>query len=175
MLTACATALALLLLGDFVATFGYHVPEHVFGKFHTLVHHSPNRSFVRYALRTGQPWALVDGFFSAFPYLMWVPLLWHWSPWGVGLGLGLAQGHVIWRHRFPPAHHTPLWLQRLCICCGITTPERHWQHHRYAHRAFGDIFSFYGKPAEWWLGWLYGVKRRSFGTAEEVSRRSPSP
>ena len=29
----------LLIIGDFLSTFFYHVPEHVFGKFHTLVHH----------------------------------------------------------------------------------------------------------------------------------------
>jgi hypothetical protein len=159
-LKALTAAGLLLLLGDFVATFCYHVPEHVFGKFHSLVHHSPNRSFVRYALRTRQPLALVDGFFSAFPYLVFIPWLWRLSPVGVALGLSLAGCHVIWRHRFPPRHHTPDWLQTLCCYCGITTPERHWQHHRYAHRAFGDIFSFYGQPAEMWLTWLRWVKRR---------------
>ena len=53
-----ATASLLLLLGDFVATFCYHVPEHVFGKFHSIVHHSPKRSFIRYAIKNRQPIAL---------------------------------------------------------------------------------------------------------------------
>jgi hypothetical protein len=153
-------ALLLLLLGDFGATFGYHVPEHVFGKFHSIVHHSPKRSFIRYAIRTRQPIALLDGFLSAFPYFAFIPLLWQISPWGVGLGLMLAEAHVIWRHQFSPHYHTPLWLQQVCRVFCITTPERHWIHHRYAHRAFGDIFTFYGKPAELWLKRLRWFKKR---------------
>lgn len=155
-----AAAYLLLLLGDFVATFGYHVPEHVFGKFHCLVHHSPHRSFVRYAWRNRQPIALLDGFLSAFPYFALMPLLWHVSPWGVGLGLILAESHVIWRHQFAPSYQTPRWLQRVCKLLCITTPERHWIHHRFAHRAFGDIFTFYGKPAELWLKYLRRVRQQ---------------
>lgn len=154
----------LLLIGDFIATFCYHVPEHVFGKFHNIVHHSPNRSFVRYAFKNRQPLALVGGFCSALPYLVAIPLLWGWSPWGIGLGLALAEGHVLWRHRFPPKHHTPPWLQTLCKYCGITTPERHWIHHRYGYQAFGDIFSFYHRPAALWLVWLRWVKRQGTST-----------
>ncbi|MEM9119293.1 MAG: sterol desaturase family protein [Cyanobacteria bacterium P01_D01_bin.6] len=153
-------AALLLLLGDFVATFCYHVPEHVFGKFHSLVHHSPRRSFVRYAIKNRQPIALVDGFFSAFPYLIFIPWLWMLSPWGVGLGLVLAELHVIWRHRFFPTKPRPAWLNQVCQRLCITTPERHWIHHQYANRAFGDIFSFYGQPAEWWLRHLRRLKRR---------------
>ncbi|WP_008312125.1 sterol desaturase family protein [Leptolyngbya sp. PCC 6406] len=169
---ALAAAGLLLLLGDFVATFCYHVPEHVFGKFHNIVHHSPRRSFVRYALRTRQPLALLDGFCSALPYFAFVPLLWLLSPWGIALGLLLAEGHVIWRHRFPPQYCTPDWLKILCRWIGITTPERHWIHHRYGYRAFGDIFSFYGKPAEMWLIWLRWVKRKGLASGTEAS---PAP
>ena len=155
-----AAAGLLLLLGDFVATFGYHVPEHVFGKFHSIVHHSPRRSFVRYAIRTRQPIALIDGFLSAFPYFAFIPVLWQISPAGVFLGLILAESHVIWRHQFSPTYRTPAWLKTLCKICCITTPERHWIHHRYAYRAFGDIFTFYGKPAELWLKRLRWAKQR---------------
>lgn len=154
------SALLLLLLGDFVATFVYHVPEHVFGKFHSIVHHSPNRSFVSYAIRMRQPMALVDGFLSAFPYLAFIPLLWLISPWGVGLGLVLAELHVIWRHQFHPSYRTPTWLVKLCKIFCITTPERHRLHHRYAHRAFGDIFTFYDQPAQHWLRHLRTHKKR---------------
>jgi hypothetical protein len=36
-------------------------------------------------------------------------MLWHLSPWGIALGLGLAEGHVIWRHQFPaPISHPPM-------------------------------------------------------------------
>jgi hypothetical protein len=159
-ITPPLAAFLLLLLGDFVATFGYHVPEHVFGKFHSIVHHSPRRSFVLYAIRTRQPIALIDGFLSAFSYLMFIPLLWRLSPWGVGLGLFLAECHVIWRHQFSSTYRTPDWLQTLCRSLCITTPERHLIHHRYANRAFGDIFTFYGKPAEIWLKRLRWLKQR---------------
>ncbi len=154
-----STAGLLLVIGDFIATFCYHVPEHVFGKLHGVVHHSRQRSFIRYALRQRQPLALVGGFCSALPYLLTGGLLWPLSPLGVVLGLALAEGHVIWRHRFPPHPPTPHWLQTLCRYCGITTPERHWIHHQYAHRAFGDIFSFYGPAATRWLRWLQHWKR----------------
>lgn len=157
---ALVTAALLLLLGDFVATFGYHVPEHVFGKFHSVVHHSPKRSFIRYAIKNRQPIALVDGFLSAFPYFAFTPLLWQISPWGVWLGLLLAELHVIWRHRFFAPQSRPAWLSKVCQILHITTPERHLIHHRHAYQAFGDIFTFYGKPAEWWLKYLRLIKRR---------------
>lgn len=153
-------AVLLLLLGDFVATFGYHVPEHVFGKFHGLVHHSSHRSFVRYAIKHRQPLALIDGFLSAFPYFVFIPWLWMISPWGVGLGLVLAELHVIWRHRFLVTKPRPRWLSQLCKVLQITTPERHFRHHQSANQAFGDIFAFYGKPAEWWLKYLRLLKKR---------------
>jgi hypothetical protein len=154
------TAFMLLLLGDFLATFGYHVPEHVFGKFHGIVHHSPNRSFLRYAIRTRTPLALIDGFLGAFPYLALIPLLWRWSPAGVVLGLTLAEAHVIWRHQFGPDYQTPHWLAQLCAVAGITTPERHLKHHQNARIAYGDIFAFYGPPARWWLKLLIGVRQQ---------------
>jgi sterol desaturase/sphingolipid hydroxylase (fatty acid hydroxylase superfamily) len=153
-------AALLLLFGDFMATFGYHVPEHVFGKFHSIVHHSPKRSFIRYAIKNRQPLALIDGFLSAFPYLVLIPVLWPLSPWGVGLGLLLAELHVIWRHQFSPSYQTPSWLKRVCWVLCITTPERHGIHHRYASKAFGDIFTFYGRPAELWLKHLRLMKYR---------------
>jgi len=154
------TAFLFLLLGDLIATFGYHVPEHVFGKFHSIVHHSPKRSFVGYAIQHRQPLALVDGFLSALPYLVLVPVLWQISPGGVGVGLILAEMHVIWRHHFLPTQPRPAWLSKLCQGLYITTPERHWIHHQHPNRAFGDIFAFYGPPAEWWLKYLRSLKRR---------------
>lgn len=158
MLKILGTALLLLILGDFFSTFGYHVPEHAFGKYHSLVHHSPNRSFIRYAITQQQPMALWSGFKSAFPYLFWIPFLGRISPIGVVLGLGLAELHVIWRHQFSPTYQTPVWLQSLCQICGITTPERHLLHHQNAKLAYGDIFTFYDPPAQWWLVQLQKLK-----------------
>ena len=45
----------LLLIGDFLSTFFYHVPKHVFGKFHNIVHHGKNRSFIHYAVISRNP------------------------------------------------------------------------------------------------------------------------
>ncbi|MBT9311278.1 sterol desaturase family protein [Leptothoe kymatousa] len=155
-----AVPLLLLLLGDFVATFIYHVPEHVFGRYHSLVHHSPNRSFVSYAVRKHCPQALLPGFLGAFPYLMWVPFLWLLSPVGTMLGLLLAELHVIWRHQEAPSYSTPKSIKTLCRWCCITTPERHQLHHRNANLAYGDVFTFYGEPAQLWLNFLRQVKRQ---------------
>lgn len=152
-------ALLLLFLGDFFATFAYHVPQHVFGKFHAVVHHSSHRSFVRYAIRHRRPRVLVDGFLSALPYLAFIPWIWHLSPAGVGLGLVLAEAHVIWRHQFDATYRTPAPMQTLCTCLGITTPERHRQHHCHAHQAYGDIFAAFGPPARWWLHTLMRLKQ----------------
>ncbi|NJL87472.1 MAG: sterol desaturase [Leptolyngbyaceae cyanobacterium SM1_1_3] len=154
------SALLLLLLGDFVATFLYHVPEHVFGRFHTIVHHSPRRSFVCYAWLNRQPTALVFGFFGFFSYFLWVPLLWPLSAKGVLLGLCLAELHVIWRHQFSASYSTPAWMQRLCRLLCITTPERHWLHHQNANLAYGDIFTFYAVPAQHWLKLLRKLKKK---------------
>ena len=156
--TPLGISLLLLLLGDFIATFVYHVPEHVFGHYHSVVHHSPNRSFVSYAWRKHCPQALVPGFLAALPYLMWVSLLGWVSPLGTAMGLLLAELHVIWRHRFE--HPTPRALKLLCRGLCITTPERHRLHHRNANLAYGDVFTFYGKPAQYWLRFLRQIKRQ---------------
>ena len=153
-------SLLLLLLGDFIATFVCHVPEHVFGRYHSIVHHSPNRSFVRYAVRKHCPQALLPGFLGALPYLMWVPVLWLFSPLGTVLGLLLAELHVIWRHQFAPDYRTPKLVKLLCRWLWITTPERHRLHHRNANLAYGDVFTFYGKPAQYWLAFLRQLKRQ---------------
>lgn len=152
------TAFLVLLVGDFIATFLYHVPEHVFGKLHAVVHHSPKRSFIRYAVLNRHPTALIVGFLGALPYLVMIPLLWQLSPVGLGLGLVVAELHVIWRHRF--AHPTPPWLQTVCRYFFITTPERHWCHHNNANLAYGDVFTFYDKPARAWLKVLRRWRRQ---------------
>ena len=145
------TALLLLLIGDFLATFVYHVPEHVFGKYHNLVHHSSERSFVRYAIKNKCPQALIIGFLAVVPYLLPIPWLWHISPLGVIFGLTLAEVHVIWRHSHKGKSTTPQIIIKICDFICLTTPERHWLHHKDAMTAYGDIFSFYDRPAQLWL------------------------
>ncbi|MEB3250151.1 MAG: sterol desaturase family protein [Merismopediaceae bacterium] len=151
-------AVLLLFLGDFFSTFFYHVPEHIFGKFHALVHHSNNRSFLHYAVLTRNPLVLIDGLLGALPYFIFIPWLWRLSPWGTILGLLLGELHVIWRHVSVMDWQTPPKLLRLCNFLQITTPERHWLHHQDARVAFGDIFNFFDPPAQWWLKQLTFVK-----------------
>jgi hypothetical protein len=95
---AITATLLLLLLGDFFSTFLYHVPEHVFGKFHSIVHHGKNRSFLHYAVLTKNPLVLLDGMLGAVPYFIFTPWLWHLSAVGTIIGLLLGEFHVVWRH-----------------------------------------------------------------------------
>lgn len=149
----------LLLLGDFVSTFAYHVPEHVFGHFHCIVHHGKNRSFIHYAVLTRNPLVVLDGFLGAVPYFIFIPWLWQLSPGGTLLGLAFGEFHVVWRHVTALGWVTPQGVQWLCERLWLTTPERHWIHHENGNLAYGDIFTFYDQPAKRWLRWLRLVKR----------------
>jgi hypothetical protein len=149
-----------LLIGDFLATFVYHVPEHIFGKFHIIVHHGKNRSFIRYAISKKNPWVLINGFLAALPYLIFVPWFWQISPLGTILGLALAEFHVVWRHISLINWQTPLLIRRICHLLFITTPERHWLHHQDGNVAYGDIFTFYDRPAQVWLRFLLSLKKK---------------
>jgi len=153
-------ALFLLLSGDFIATFFYHVPEHICGKFHTLIHHSNQRSFISYTLLTKNPLVLFNGFLSVIPYFIFIPQLWSISPIGTILGLVLAEFHVVWRHSSITEKPTPAWIAYLCQKLCITTPERHLLHHQDANVAYGDIFTFYDRPAQAWYRILLQHKKK---------------
>jgi hypothetical protein len=160
LLEAIFITVSLLLVGDFLSTFFYHVPEHVFGKFHTLVHHGKNRSFIHYAVLSRNPLVILDGFLGALPYFIFVPLTWNISPLGTVMALVLGELHVIWRHVSILNWHTP---KAIAICCRllfITTPERHLQHHQNAQLAYGDIFTFYHPPAIAWMQFLLALKQK---------------
>ena len=151
--------LLVLLVGDFLSTFFYHVPEHVFGKFHSIVHHGKNRSFIHYAVLSKNPWVILDGFLGALPYFVFIPLGWQISPFGTIIGLILGELHVVWRHVSIINWQTPKIIAWCCRLLFITTPERHWQHHQNANLAYGDIFTFYHRPAIAWMRFLIEVKR----------------
>ncbi len=150
----------LLVVGDFLSTFFYHVPEHVFGKFHSLVHHGKNRSFIHYAVLSRNPLVMLDGFLGAIPYFIFVPFSWQISPMGTVLALVLGELHVVWRHVSIINWQTPSAIAFCCKILFITTPERHWQHHQNANLAYGDIFAFYHAPAIAWMKFLLGIKRK---------------
>lgn len=157
---AIATIYLLLLLGDFFSTFFYHVPEHVFGKFHTIVHHGKNRSFFHYAVLTKNPLVVLDGILGAIPYFIFTPWLWQLSPVGTLIGLAFGEFHVVWRHVSILTWKTPQSIKIICNLLFITTPERHWQHHRNAFVAYGDIFTFFDPPAQKWLILLRWMRRK---------------
>ena len=159
-INASIAAWLLLLLGDFFSTFFYHVPEHVFGKIHTIVHHGKNRSFFHYAVLTRNPLVFLDGMLGALPYFIFVPWLWQLSPIGTIIGLIFGEFHVIWRHVSILKWQTPKPIEILCNLLFITTPERHWQHHQNAFAAYGDIFTFFDPPAQKWLVFLRWIRRR---------------
>lgn len=153
-----SVATSILLIGDFFSTFLYHVPEHVFGKYHNIIHHGKNRSFIRYALLTKNPLVLISGFLGVLPFFIFLPLSWQISPLGSILGVLLGELHVIWRHSYPTEERqTPEKLALICHLFFITTPERHWLHHRDANLAYGDIFTFYNRPAQAWLRFLTAI------------------
>ena len=157
---AVIVTVLLLLVGDFLSTFFYHVPEHVFGKFHALVHHGKNRSFIHYAVLSRNPLVILDGFLGALPYFIFIPFTWRISPIGTILALVLGEFHVIWRHVSVLNWRTPEAISLCCRLLFITTPERHQQHHENAQLAYGDIFTFYHKPAIAWMQFLVNLKHK---------------
>ena len=155
-----AVAGLLLLIGDFLSTFVYHVPEHVFGKIQTIVHHGKNLSFLHYAVLSKNPLVIVDGFLGALPYFIFIPFGWQISPIGTVIGLILGELHVIWRHVSIINWQTPKAIAFCCRLCFITTPERHWQHHQNVNLAYGDIFTFFHLPAIAWMQFLISLKKK---------------
>ena len=159
--TAKATlAIALLLLiGDAASTFIYHVPEHAIGRLHCRVHHESKQSFQHYAVLSNRPLVMLDGFLGAVPYFVIAIALYPFSPIGTILGLAFGEFHVIWRHTTKMGWQTPAWVRQICHVLGMVTPEEHWVHHENGAIAFGDIFTFYDKPAQQWLQTLVQLKK----------------
>jgi hypothetical protein len=154
MFMAIAIAWLLLVLGDFLSTFCYHIPEHVFGRLHLKAHHSAKKNFRHYAILILNPQVLLDGILGAVPYLIVAIALWSFSPTGVMIGLLLGQFHVWWRHVSVMGWQTPQWMVWVCQSLWITTPERHWLHHQKTSLGLGDIFTFFEVPAKVWFRWL---------------------
>lgn len=165
MLKTSIVAWLLLCLGDFLSTFCYHVPEHVFGRLHLQTHHSSKQTFRHYAILAANFKVILDGILGALPYLLIAVFLWSLSPLGVMIGLVLGQLHVWWRHTSVIEWQTPKFLVGLCHLFRITTPEQHWLHHQKTTVGFGDIFTFFDRPAKAWLRFLrlLRVQRRIGG------------
>ena len=159
-LKAIAIAILVPIVGDFLSTFLYHIPQHAFGKLHLTTHHLKDRGFSHYAFPSSQPSVLLDGILGISFYLLFCPISFPISVSGSILGYLLADLHIIWRHLSALGWQTPPSITRLCKVFFIVTPEFHWQHHENTHRAFGDVFTFYDAPARAWLKFLLGLKRQ---------------
>ncbi|MGB3292735.1 MAG: sterol desaturase [Phormidesmis sp.] len=150
----------LLIIGDLISTFVYHVPEHAFGRLHCRVHHEKKQTFQHYAVLSQHPLVMLDGLLGALPYIALAVVLWPLSPVGAIAGLLFGEFHVVWRHTTKMGWQTPIWAKRLCGFLWVVTPEAHWIHHENGDVAFGDIFTFFDKPAQQWLRSLIRLKKR---------------
>jgi hypothetical protein len=149
----------LLFVGDFLSTFCYHIPEHVFGKLHLQIHHSPKKNFRHYAVLSAKPLVLLDGLLGALPYILLAVALWPVDRAGVLIGIAFGQFHVWWRHTTALHWRTPKPVVLLCNVLFVTTPEKHWQHHTNTSKAFGDIFTLFDRPGRAWLVLLRRVRQ----------------
>ncbi|MEL6816265.1 MAG: hypothetical protein AAFP03_15855, partial [Cyanobacteria bacterium J06598_3] len=150
----------LLLLGDFLSTFIYHVPEHAIGKLHCRIHHETKQTFQHYAVLSQHPLVMLDGLLGALPYIILAFVLWPLSPAGTLLGLAFGEFHVVWRHTTKMGWQTPTLVAKLCRAFCVVTPEAHWVHHDNGAIAFGDIFTFFDQPAQQWLRTLVQLKKQ---------------
>ncbi|WP_052049563.1 hypothetical protein [Leptolyngbya sp. KIOST-1] len=121
-MTLLTAAVAILFFGDFLSTFCYHIPEHVFGKLHLSTHHAGQQTFRHYAVLSPTATVLLDGLLGAIPYIVLGLLLLPLSPWGVALGLSLGQAHVWWRHTTALGWQTPAWLRQGLELIGSMSP-----------------------------------------------------
>lgn len=152
-----------LIVGDFASTFGYHVPQHLFGKLHLRTHHDRSRSYWDHAVLSKDPEVMLDGILGAVPYLIVAALLFPlgWAAFAGGLtGLVFGQLHVWWRHTTDLGWKTPRWVERMARPLQIVLPEDHDWHHRNPDIEFGDLFRFYDAPARALIAYVRAGQRR---------------
>jgi hypothetical protein len=169
-----AALIITLLAGDFLSTFFYHVPQHLWFTLHLRTHHDRRRSYFDHAVLSSDPAVLLDGFLGSVPYLIVALLLWRLSWPGALTGLVLGQLHVWWRHTTDLGWRTPAWLGRLLRPVGIVLPEDHDGHHRNPDIEFGDIFRFYDAPARALLARLAHTSRKARNAGRRATRRVPA-
>lgn len=146
-------ALLTMVLGDFFSTFAYHVPSHAWHGIHEQVHHKADHYHFWQSHATEFWIVSLDRILSLLPYLLTIPLLIPFSPGGVSLGLILALLHSEFRHQ-SATKRLPSWVHDFCYFCWLVTPQYHAKHHRNAAVNFGDIFTFWNRPAQAWLKFL---------------------
>lgn len=140
-------ALLVLLVGDLLSTFLYHVPQHVWFTLHLRTHHDRRRSYWDHAVLSRDPAVMLDGMLGALPYLAVALATWHLSAAGTLTGLAFGQFHVWWRHTVDLGWKTPPAIAAAARALQVVLPEDHDGHHRNPEVEFGDIFRFYDAPA----------------------------
>ena len=174
MIGLAATALIVLMVGDFLSTFCYHVPQHLWFTLHLRTHHDRRKSYWDHAVLSPDPAVLLDGLLGALPYLAVAALVWRWSWEGATLGLLVGQLHVWWRHTSELGWRTPEPLAKAARAFQIVLPEDHDGHHRNPEVEFGDIFRFYDAPARALIAWLSPTSRRTRNAAGRRAKRAPA-
>lgn len=94
MVEAIAVACLLLMIVDFLSTFFYHVPEHIFGSPYLTNHHSGRTNFGHYPILTLNFQVVLDRILGVSPYLLVGVWLWPLSSVGVIWGLLLGHFHL---------------------------------------------------------------------------------
>ncbi len=171
--TGVVTALVVLVVGDLLSTFLYHVPQHVWGKLHLRTHHDKRRSYWDHAILSRDPGILLDGLLGALPYIALAVVLTRVSIVGALVGLVLGQLHVWWRHTCELGWKSPAWLVGFARATALVLPEDHNGHHQNPEIEFGDLFRFYDAPARAAIAWLRAVapRRRSAAARRRIRAR----
>ena len=154
-----ATVVLVLVVGDFLSTFFYHVPQHLWFTLHLRTHHDRRRSYWDHAILSTDSAVLLDGILGALPYIAVAACLWHLSAAGALIGLLLGQLHVWWRHTVELGWVTPQWIVAIARPLQIVLPEDHNGHHLNPDVEFGDLFRFYDAPARFCLRFVRAQRR----------------
>lgn len=154
-----ATVVLVLVVGDFLSTFFYHVPQHLWFTLHLRTHHDRRRSYWDHAILSTDSAVLLDGILGALPYIAVAASLWHFSATGAVIGLLLGQLHVWWRHTVELGWVTPQWVVAIARPLQIVLPEDHNGHHLNPDVEFGDLFRFYDAPARLCLRFVRAQRR----------------
>jgi len=169
---AAFATIIVLVIGDFLSTFFYHVPQHLWFTLHLRTHHDRRRSFWDHAILSRDPAVLVDGILGAVPYVLVALIVGpRISPVGAVLGLILGQMHVWWRHTVELGWTTPAWIVRIARPLQIVLPEDHNKHHLDPNVDFGDLFRFYDAPARFCLAYIRAQRRRRKQEMRQLQRR----
>ena len=165
--------IVVMVVGDFASTFGYHVPQHLWGKLHLRTHHDRSRSYWDHAVISKDPGVMLDGLLGAIPYLIVAAPFFFLGPWSVAgalVALVLGQLHVWWRHTTDLGWKSPKLVADICRTFMIVLPEDHDGHHRNPDVEVGDLFRFYDAPARAFITYVRAAQRKRRTALKRLER-----